>query len=121
MEGAGRRAMRASRSGAPDAMTLAKAYGVSLRERTKLDDGLVYTWTIAKTATTKKSAKISVKLRVQNTSKAPIGFLVGGMFNERGDDRFVPEIQLGGEVAAPEDETKVWEVAPETRATIVVK
>ncbi len=78
------------------AATLAKAFGVPLRERTKLDDGLAYTWTVAKTASTKKRDRIPVKLRVENKGKAPIGFLVGGMFSQRGDDRFVPEIKMGG-------------------------
>jgi hypothetical protein len=79
-----------------DAEGLAKAFGVTLRERAKLDQGLAYRWTVAKTATTKKSDKIAVVLRIENTGKAPIGFLVGGMYSERGDDRFAPEIEAGG-------------------------
>jgi hypothetical protein len=156
-----------------EAEGLAKAFGVPLRERTKLDQGLVYTWTVAKTATTKKGEKIAVRLRVRNRGKAPIGFLVGGMYSERGDDRFVPEIQMGGKVVplvtvyganggmqyqtiAPGksievvtdlrgypqgafatagtyrvalryagtvavDQAKVWDVEPQTTATIVVR
>ncbi len=157
------------------AVTLAKAYGVPLLERAKLDQGLRYRWSIAKTATRKKGDKIAVTLKVTNQGKTPIGFLVGGEFSARGDERFVPEIKLGGavvplvesyggnggmqyqkiapgksievttdlrtypvgafstagryavtlryegEVAAPDDQTRVWDVAPETTATIVVK
>ena len=81
-----------------EAEGLAKAFGVPMRQRAKLDQGLAYRWTVAKTATTKKGDKIPVVLRIQNKGKAPIGFLVGGMYSERGDDRFVPEIQVGGKV-----------------------
>jgi hypothetical protein len=80
-----------------DAESLAKAFGVPLRERTKLGDGLKYTWTVPKRATTKKGDKIPVVLRIENRGKAPIGFLVGGMYSERGDERFVPEIVMGGQ------------------------
>ncbi|MEO7091777.1 MAG: hypothetical protein ABI175_00915 [Polyangiales bacterium] len=165
-----------------DAEGLAKSFGVPLRERAKLDGGLVYTWKVAKTASTKKTDKIAVTLRVENKGKAPIGFLEGGMFSERGDDRFVPEIALAGKpvelikvyganggmqykkiapgksievttdlrgypqgafatagrykvalryegtvavdgmrTSAPEDQAKIWDVAPATTATIVVK
>jgi len=157
------------------AETFAKAYGVAMKERTPLGDKLVYTWTIAKTATTKKGDRIAVKLRVANKGKTPIGFLVGGNFTERGDENFVPEIESGGKpvplvqtyggnggmtyqriapgksievttdlrgypegafgtagtytvalryegtLAAPDDKSKVWSVAPATTAKIVVK
>jgi len=76
------------------AAALAKAFGVPLRERTKLGDGLVYAWTIPRRASAKQP--IAIVLRVSNPTQATVGFVVGGMMGERGDGRFVPEIRGAG-------------------------
>ena len=77
------------------ARRVAGAFGIRLHERTKLDDGLRYTWRFLPKAKLDK-APIPVVLRVENAGKTSVGFMIGGRQRGPRDNRFVFAISRNG-------------------------
>lgn len=70
------------------ARRIADAYGIPMHERTKLDDGLRYTFRFPPKASLDKTVAIPVVLRVENAGKTSVGFMVGGRQRGPRDNRF---------------------------------
>jgi hypothetical protein len=85
------------------ARRVADAFGIPIHERTKLDDGLRYTWRFPPKATMDKTAPIPVVLRVDNAGKTTVGFMIGGRQRGPRDNRFVFTISRNGKPVAIKD------------------
>ncbi len=70
------------------ARSIAAAYGIQMHERTRLDENVRYTWTIPSKATTRVADPILITLRVENTGKNVVGFVIGGRQRGARDNRF---------------------------------
>ena len=85
------------------ARRIAGAFGIPVHERTKLDDGLRYTWRFPPKATMDKTAVIPVVLRIENVGKSAVGFMVGGRQRGARDNRFIYVISRNGKPVAIKD------------------
>ena len=87
----------------PTAERIAKALGIPLNERTKLDAGLAATWVFPPTLSMNAKGPVMVKLRVKNTGAAAIGFAIGGRQRGPRDNRFEFKISRNGSPVAIKD------------------
>lgn len=85
------------------ARRVADAFGIAVHERTKLDDGLRYTWRIPPKATMDKTAAIPVVLRIDNAGKTTVGVQLGGRQRGARDNQFVFAITRNGKPVAIKD------------------
>ncbi len=85
------------------AARVAAALGIPVHERTKLDDGLRYTWRFPAKTSTDKTKPIEVVLRIDNTGKTTVGFMIGGRQRGPRDNRFVYVISRNGKPVAIKD------------------
>ena len=84
-------------------MRIAAAFKLPLHERSKLDDGLRYTWRIPPKATMDKTSPIPIVLRVDNAGKTTVGFMIGGRQRGPRDNRFSFVIARNGKPLTPKD------------------
>ena len=75
---------------------MARAWSIVAHERSRLDEGLRYTWSFPPKATTRADDPILIKLAVENTGKRTIGFLVGGRQRGPRDNRFSFAVSRNG-------------------------
>lgn len=87
----------------PTAERLARALGLPLHERHRLDDGLKTTWKIPARASTRPTDPITIQLRVRNGGKTKIGFVIGGRQRGPRDNRFVFTVTRNGKPVALKD------------------
>lgn len=80
----------------PTAVRIAKALGLTLNERTKLDAGLQATWVFPPVVSMNAKGPITVKLRVKNAGAATLGFAIGGRQRGPRDNRFEFKISRNG-------------------------
>ena len=85
------------------ARRIADAFGIAVHERTKLDDGVRYSWRIPPKATMDKTAPIPIVLRIENTGKAVVGVQLGGRQRGARDNQFVFSIARNGKPVAIKD------------------
>lgn len=86
-----------------DARRIAAAFRIPLHERTRLDGGLRYTWRFPAQASLDTTLPIPVVLRVENTGKTPVGFMIGGRQRGPRDNRFGFAIARNGKPIALKD------------------
>jgi hypothetical protein len=85
------------------ARRVADAFGIPVHERTKLDDGVRYSWRIPPKATMDKTAPIPVVLRIENAGQAVLGVQLGGRQRGARDNQFVFAIARNGKPVAIKD------------------
>ncbi|MBA3500681.1 MAG: hypothetical protein M4D80_34510 [Myxococcota bacterium] len=85
------------------ALRIAKAFGLPIHERTKLDEGLRYSWRFPPKASMDKTAPIPVVLRIENAGKRTVGVTLGGRQRGARDNQFVFVISRNGKPVAIKD------------------
>ena len=85
------------------ARRIADAFGLHIHERTKLDDGLRYSWRFPPKASMDKTSPIPVVLRIENAGKTAVGVTLGGRQRGARDNQFVFVISRNGKPVAIKD------------------
>jgi hypothetical protein len=78
------------------AQRMAKALGVPLNQRAKLDAGLEATWSFPTKASALNKDPVTVKLVVKNAGKTTVGFVIGGRQRGPRDNRFSFSVSRNG-------------------------
>ena len=78
------------------AQRMAKALGVPLNERARLDDGIEATWSFPAKASALNQDPVTVKLVVKNAGKTTVGFVIGGRQRGPRDNRFSFSVSRNG-------------------------
>ena len=85
------------------ARRVADAFGIPVHERTKLDDGVRYSWRFPPKATMDKTAPIPVVLRIDNVGQTTVGVQLGGRQRGARDNQFVFVISRNGKPVTIKD------------------